>query len=416
MPQPKELSRSEAVCLNFEEELMRCFPALPEKVRTYLNIFLPRLLVTTQENFMSLDLVGSVQRRVVEGLDEEGVLFPGSKRIIAVQDRFKELYNKAQASSGEEPLLAEYLTSIKKLASGVDDLDFKVRKEGDEQLTKEDKLRFGKIFLETAEQINREDFKMEASFGPISTNPSRGGGQLLFRQNGQDVFVVHIGFFPGSQSRQYDRRAGGERVPKKQQGAIPLELEGGRLTLVIVDPHAEVRRLADPDDFAGQELPKAGWDLDGDLEIMLRTIRVALFHHNEKLLEKASNIDNVCNILFSPNLWQWMENVVECATESFSQNSPSVQLQRRLAEMMMLRLEVDPYLTLLIAERIGLLKLFPYFSDKLPSLTQKDMRWILEQRERFLRSGDSGLGVFVGEKTRITPQEFVELINFFKIS
>lgn len=459
----KERNSTEEICLDFNQELNKCFPHLPETVNQCPNNFLLRFLENIESISLGLHLVGSVQRRVVEDLDDEKLLFAGGARIAAVQRRFQELYYEALNIVSENSYLVDALPSLKKLAEGADDLDFKVKK-AEEVITTQDRTSFREIFFDTGKRIieesgefkieklgdeqrdgflaQREDFEIEFSYGPVSTNTVRNIAQIIFRQNDSDVLAVHVGFYPVAlQSTQLDRRAGGKKIPRKQQGEIPLEVKENKLVLKVKNPQEEIKSLADPDDFITQEIPEVALPLEGDLEILMRTIRVALFHHNEKKLQEG---DGVYSVLFSQNLWQWMEEVAKKAIEVYSQSPPSLQFERRLTEMMMLRLEADPYLTLLIADKIGLMNIFPFFhgqsvcsfltSDNFAFIEegeesvpfeQRDMRWILQQRERFLKSGASGLKIFygalkgkkpVGDRIKIKPEEFVDLMEFFSFN
>jgi len=451
------LEREGGRVINFASELARLFPDLPALVTDYINLILPTLRKNMESESMRFALIGSVYRRVIEGLDEEGILSNGEERIKIVQGRFREL------SNATEDDLGEFFPLVLELARGPNDIDLKVGVTNG-KITEVKETTFGRIFLGTAQRamiysggvpssITEKDKRrclncsfdeqeIECSFGQISTNSKRKNARIRFFQNGREIFTVDIGFYPGDfMGLLNDRRAGGQSVSKKQQGAIPLEIIEGNLSLVVTDPQSKVQELASPDDFSDQRIPEMVYPIDGEVEKLLRMLHVNLFHHKKLNLE-----EDVYRQIFNPRIWDWMEKVVGEAVETFSQTPPSLKAQQLFLKEIAVCLEEDPYLTLLIGEKIGLLKIFSTFSGTpifLPRflltsdnftfevgedggflpLTKRDQTAILRQRELFLESGVSGLRIvydalFGGERRasmgeKITPEEFVKVMSCF---
>lgn len=443
--------------IDFTSEFTRLFPDLPPLITDYIKVILPTLIKNIEAESMRLAVTGSVYRRVIEGLDREGILFNGTERIKAVQQRFRKLSN---ATEGD---LGECFPLVLGLARGPNDLDLKVGLSKG-TITDSKEAAFGRIFLATAREVmirsggspsdtiekNKRRYincpfneqEVECSFGQISTNNKRKNAQLRFFQEGREIFRVDIGFYPGDfMGLLTDRRAGGQSVSRKQQGAIPLEIIKNDLSLVVKDPEAKVGQLADPDDFYDRRTPEITYPIEGEVEKLFRTIRVNLFHHR-----RLDPEDDICRVLFNQRIWDWMKEAVKEAIMAFSMEKPSLVAQQLFQKEMAVCLEEDPYLTLLVAEKIGLLKMFPAFagtpiylprflltSDNLTfevgenggflPLVQRNQAAILRQRELFLESGISGLRIvhdalFGGEKRgnmgeRVTSEEFVRLMKCF---
>lgn len=348
-----------------DRNLRQFFPEISETDFSLID----RVLFTTVTNLL----------RDNESLEKDGQSLPlaltGSlaARILSENPRIEvvrqQLANLRRILPSGAP--QSLVTLTEELARGPYDLDIKAGTDPDSQ------ERFRNRFFNAAGQVlgikaddyfasqgddypkegkrqrvsgQVEGLGMEYSFGPIPSNPRKENGQVRFVKNGQEIFIVHFGFFPDDyEGYLADKRAGGALVSNKLQMALPLGRNGENIVLTESDEVLAKKRklLFLPDSFSIESTGES----TQDMEIALRAIRYGIFYH------QGNQVDD----LFTAPALERLSQVFKKARETFSSLGPSEILQRCYQKEILVCLEADPYLFLQVAERTGLFFLFPYF-------------------------------------------------------
>jgi len=371
-------------------------------------------------------------------------------RVELVREKFSSLREGITPETSEDTQKL-----ISQLARGPYDLDIKMEVEEDEQIdfgkdliAALTQLLEGHQFGVNAPVINDEgdrvrlvsgDLKIEAVFGEVPLKPDIKHTEISFYQGEEKVFKAHFGFF-GDLLKRLDNDTRFGQVTNKLSVYLPLYIDGTSVFVIEEDIESQREFLLEPDSYIFK------YEYDGELEkhteILLRAIRYAIFSHKE--------LTDVYSDLFTEKTWGSLSEMVKYAVEYFSkdENVVSPELERVYLKEILVCLEADPYLFLLIAEKIGLLGLFPFFKDKpnyisralltdnsftfemedgsLLFPSKRDLSAILRQRKIFLKSGVSGLRIVCdalkGEDKkgkmgdRITVEEFEDLIKILKLS
>jgi len=325
-----------------------------------------------------IDLAGSLARRLCE--DSIGLNDPNIERV---RRRFVQM---RQAAPNNQV--------IGDLARGPYDIDLRVAKDNI------DFDQFGNEFLNVvmvnvfnneipAEEITEtvdvdgrrsliskydDESIIEASFGQVKTNPTASAGKISFIEKGREVFVIDIGFHPQSYPAAMSDRRSGYRTSDKSKIALPLEIIADGIGITANSESKQTRILRNPDNFEATALSE---DIASETELALRAVRIAIFHHKEE------GNTNIYSQLFTNEAWYRLEDIFTKATQAFSENLPVEAMQKVFLKEALICLEADPYLFLLIAEKTGLLRIFPYFRN-MPVYFVRDIL----TREAFFASDD----------------------------
>lgn len=218
-----------------------------------------------------------------------------------------------------------------------------------------------------------DQYRFKISFGQMEKVNDIFTGKIEVTDNsGREIFVFDLGFYTNYQK---NRRFGLFVDRASQDGATLVATPEETL---IFDrekyPHA---KLAEKKDLLmGSnywEESAVDYDVLADLERTLRALRVKVFYHKEF---DGRDKDTIYNSLFvnGPQGWDRITKVLTRAIDYFNEplenskeggrkeeSQERKSAQKKYVKETLIMLEADPYLTLLIAGKVPLLQLFPYF-------------------------------------------------------
>lgn len=327
------------------------YPLLPEKLQRNVDVFLGLLSNTMIDCDIPCGISGSLALRIVE--ENNG---KENNDIERAHQNFRNL-----AFLIADPVLSH-------LKRGPYDIDLKVP-------VKEEK-QFGKFLLDTSSQILEsmgqkssqtsvngrqivnfflsEETVVELSFGQIGTNVYRNNGKIRWLHNGQEVFVIDVGFYPQTSQTDLAEKRVSSQTGTKAHVALPLYKAGDGVDISDADIEKQKKFLEQADaDPAGTD-PEVLGDIESEVEAALRDIRIGILHHRET--------DNIYHGLFIQEKWRRLENVFNQAGKIFKDTPPAEDIQRLWQEEIFTCIVADLPLFLLIAERTNLLQMYPYFA------------------------------------------------------
>lgn len=341
--------------------------------------------------YLSQDIVPSSQlsREEVESLQK------GAQDIERVRSNF------ARIDSPNNPVWSA-------LGTGSNDADFYlglsnkiVRADGNDKLTDEDIFylqdKFNRIVLHSFNQYTRtkkfgeassmdvtedgfkrthyifsnNEYSIDAVFGVIPTAKKLVAGRICVKHFGKEVFVVDLGFA----TNWANNKRFGPYVSDKSQLGAAIKDKGE--TLVIDDRqdserelHKKRKILIGQDAFASFDVDKV--NLSGDLERVIRALRVNAFYH-KSFSTKWSEAMVQMSQMFQDPAWLRTQNVIKEAIMAFERNKsePTPEMQKVFIKEILVMIEHDPYLFLLLSEKTGLLRIFPQFRYESPGFERK---------------------------------------------